>query len=153
MSERQEQPMSPDGSATVEIGVAPEAVWAAVADVTRHGDWSVECERAEWTGEVADPVEGATFTGYNAVGEMRWEAPCTVVDARPGAVFAYRVGEPPDGTVWRWELESTGGGTRVTHSFHAPDLLKDDYPYPGRDQMLQAGVEETVQRLKATLEA
>lgn len=144
--------MQPDGSTSIVIDAPAEVVWEAVTDVTRHPEWSAECERAEWTGGSSAPEVGATFTGYNRVGDYTWEAPCTVVEAERARVFAYRVGEEPDGTVWTWALEPTGSVTKVTHSFHAPDLAKPDYPIPGRDEMLRDGVEKTVAALKSVLE-
>lgn len=146
--------MQPEGSARLEVAVPPDAVWAAVADVTRHPEWSAECVGAEWTGGADGPAVGATFIGHNRVGDYAWDAPCRVTEVEPGRRFAYQVGEDPPAAVWSWELEPTADGhTSVTHSFNAPDLLRPDYPFPGRDQMLRDGIETTLVRLREVLEA
>lgn len=146
-------PMNPDGSVTIEVSADPQAVWAAVSDVTRHPEWSAECVAAEWADGTTAPAVGARFTGHNAVGDFTWDAPGLVTELEPGRSFAYQIGadEAPS-AIWRWDIEVTEGGTRVTHSFHAPDLLKPDYAFPGRDEMLRAGIETTLERLKTVVE-
>ena len=146
--------MNPDGSAEIEIAVPLATVWAAISDIERHPEWSSECVAAEWTGGHSRPEVGATFVGHNAVGDFTWDAPCTVTDATKGSVFSYLVGDPAvPSAMWRWELEAIDHQTtRVRHSFHAPDLLKPDYPYPGRDEMLLDGIVATLGRVKQVLE-
>jgi hypothetical protein len=53
------------GSEQIQINASPERVYALVADLTRMGEWSPECQRVEWDERATGPAEGATFTGYN----------------------------------------------------------------------------------------
>ena len=48
-----------------------EVLYDMVSDLPRIGEWSPECERVAWEGDVTVPVGGSTFTGYNAVGPGR----------------------------------------------------------------------------------
>ena len=45
-----------------------ELLYDMVSDLPRIGEWSPECERVDWEGEVTVPAEGTTFIGHNAVG-------------------------------------------------------------------------------------
>lgn len=147
--------MNPDGMAEIDVAAPLSTVWAAIGEVTRHPEWSSECIAAEWTGGHSGPTVGATFIGHNAVGDFTWDAPCTVTEAKRASVFAYLVGDPAEpAAIWRWELEAIDRQTtRVRHSFHAPDLLKPDYPFPGRDKMLLDGITSTLARIKQVLES
>jgi len=55
-------------SASIEINAAPEVVWQLVADITRMGEWSPECWKAEWEDGTTGPAVGALFRGYNRAG-------------------------------------------------------------------------------------
>ena len=114
------------GGATVDIEASPEAVWDIVTDPARKGELSPECYRAEWEGEPAEPVVGARVHGYNRQGEFEWDAIADVTVAEPGQVFEVAL-ESPDGqrTTWRYDIEPTGSGCRVTHSYDAPVLMTE----------------------------
>jgi uncharacterized protein YndB with AHSA1/START domain len=88
-------------SVRTEIAAAPDAVWAAVTDVTRMGEWSPECTGAAWRGTPAGPVLGARFRGRNRKGGIRWSTVCRVVEAEPGRAFAWDVSFGPI-PVARW---------------------------------------------------
>ncbi|WP_051942724.1 SRPBCC family protein [Streptacidiphilus rugosus] len=106
-------------SVRTEIAATPDAVWAAVADVTRMGEWSPECTGAVWRGEPAGPVVGARFQGRNRKGAVRWSTMCRIVEAEPGRAFAWDVdwGVP----IARWTFRITpgadGGATVVEQSW------------------------------------
>ncbi|MEY9871973.1 uncharacterized protein YndB with AHSA1/START domain [Streptacidiphilus sp. MAP12-33] len=95
-------------SVLTEIAVAPDAVWAAVADVTRMGEWSPECTGAAWRGSPASPVLGARFQGRNRKGGIRWSTVCRVVEAQPGRAFVWDVSFGPI-PVARWGFRLTPG--------------------------------------------
>ena len=64
-------------SATTTIAAPISAVFAAVTDVTRMGEWSPECVACRWVGDATGPAVGAKFEGDNvaAVGPItlkRW---------------------------------------------------------------------------------
>lgn len=149
-------PQPEDGSATVIIAASPEKVYDLVADVTRMGEWSPECVRAEWAEGAEGAVAGARFHGYNDAGGFKWDVPCVVVEADRGRTFSFQV--PPDSehaSTWTYSFETAEGGTRLTESFHAPLLNVEGSPsnFDGRHEMLVAGCEATLQRIKAVAEA
>lgn len=77
---------------SVTVARPPEQVWAMVADVTRHGDWSPVCTGCTWD-EGDGPAIGARFTGRNTLDGRTWETRSVVVAAEPGVEFAWQVNE------------------------------------------------------------
>lgn len=143
------------GSASLEIAAAPEVVWALVADITRMGEWSPECERAEWENGADGPAVGAHLHGWNRIGDFAWDAEGIVVECEPGAVFAFQVPRDYEGaTTWRFEFAAIGDGTRVTESFDAPLLNVEGSPsnFEGRHEMLCQGIAATLASIKSAAE-
>jgi uncharacterized protein YndB with AHSA1/START domain len=143
------------GSASIEIEAAPEVVWVMIADITRMGEWSPECRRAEWKGGATGPAVGARFHGYNRAGDFKWDAPCIVAECEPGKVFAFDV--PPDSAVltrWRFELVPTEAGTMLTESFDAPMINTEGAPsnFDGRYEMLVKAINKTIANIKTAAE-
>jgi uncharacterized protein YndB with AHSA1/START domain len=106
--------------ATVDIDAPVEEVWAVVSDITRVGEWSVECTGCEWIGAVTEPAPGARFRGRNRRNTTRWARTCEVVAVDKPRRFVWRTLPTfllPDATEWRFELEGNGGHTRLTESF------------------------------------
>src|SRR2546423_8675121 len=96
----------------------PESVWALVSDVTRMGEWSPETVGCEWIGDRKEPVVGARFKGRNQSGWRKWSTVCTVVEAAPGASFAFDVkAGPVDVSRWKYQFEPADRGARVTASW------------------------------------
>lgn len=108
------------GDVTVsrEIKAPPEAIYAMVADLTRMGEWSPECERVEWTKGATGPAVGATFRGHNRNGWHRWSSTGEIVVADPGREFAFEVRAIFDLPVARWSytFEPSGDGATVRES-------------------------------------
>ena len=73
------------------IAAPAEAVYAAVADVTRMGDWSPENAGATWLGDIREAKPGARFKGHNKNGRRRWSTTCTIVTADPGSEISWEV--------------------------------------------------------------
>jgi uncharacterized protein YndB with AHSA1/START domain len=145
-----------EGSASVVIAATPDVVWDLVSDITRMGQWSPECVRAEWTDGAAGPASGARFHGYNRMGTVEWDEPCEVTECEPGAVFAFKVPRDwPDATHWRYELTAADGATTLTESFVAPLINVEGSPanHEGRCGMLIDGMRQTLDRIKAAAEA
>ena len=146
-----------ESSASIEIAAAPEVVWGLVADVTRMGEWSPECVRAEWEDGATGPEVGAPFHGYNKAGTYEWDATCVVTECEPGKVFEFRVPRGTDivPTFWRFELAPTGGGTRLTESFRAPQINVPGSPanFEGRFEMLDRAIKKTIANIKAAAES
>jgi hypothetical protein len=118
-------PWRTDGSVDLYIDASPAAVFAHISDVSRIGERSPECRRAEWLpGSTPAGQVGARFRGHNRSGlAARWSRVCEVVDAVPGRSFAFRTvperSDPSrrDSTAWSYTLTAEGTGTRVTHSY------------------------------------
>ena len=104
---------------STEIAAPAGAVWAAVSDVTRMGEWSPEAVGGRWLGDATGPVAGARFRGSNRNGWRRWSTLCTVVAAEPGREFTFEVSSLKL-PVARWSYRFDplpDGGTRVTESW------------------------------------
>jgi uncharacterized protein YndB with AHSA1/START domain len=152
--------MSREVSVTQEIDASPDQVWAMVSDVTRMGEWSPETESAAWHGNATGPAPGAKFRGVNRNGKKKWNTVATVVDADPGRCFAFKVqavGLPI--SEWRYTIEPTATGCRVTETWIdrrgkiATTLGKPVSGVADRASHNRAGMEQTLERLKAVAEA
>src|SRR5580693_2864667 len=76
----------------LDIAADPTLLYEMVSDLPRIGEWSPECERVEWEGEVTVPVEGTTFHGHNAVGpgrRIRYSRHGRVLVAERGKEFTF----------------------------------------------------------------
>ena len=148
-------PQPEEGFATIVIAAPPEKVYDLVADITRTGEWSPECVRAEWVGGATAPAAGARFHGYNKAGGFEWDVPCEVGQAEPGRVFSFKAPVDYEGaSTWTYSFEAEGAGTRLTESFHAPLLNVEGSPsnFDGRYEMMVAGCEATLANIKAAAE-
>jgi uncharacterized protein YndB with AHSA1/START domain len=145
------------GTASITIARPPHDVWAAVADITRMGEWSPECTAGRWAGGADGPAVDASFEGDNALTiagrtVKRWTTTSTVTACEPGSRFDF-VSEGY--TTWSYRFEPDGAGTRVTETFTyqpkgfmgfvADRILR-------RPKMLTKGMHRTLQRVKETLE-
>jgi uncharacterized protein YndB with AHSA1/START domain len=145
-----------EGSTSVNISATPEAVWRLVSDITRMGQWSPECIRAEWTDGSTGPSPGAHFHGYNRLGPFEWDEPCEVTECQPGAVFAFKVSrDSPHATRWRFEVSAEDDQTTLTESFVAPLINLEGSPanYEGRCAALIDGMTQTLAMIKTAAEA
>ena len=148
-------PYPQESSASIDIDAAPEVVWNLVADITRMGEWSPECWKAEWKEGATGPAVGAAFHGYNRAGTFEWDAPCVVTECEPGKVFAFEV--PPGAptvTCWRFEFAPNGAGTTLTESFDAPLINVEGAPsnFEGRFEMLAEAIKTTIANIKTAAE-
>ena len=144
---------------TRDIAAAPEAVYAAISDVTRMGEWSEECHTCEWTGDSTGPAVGATFDGHNRAGEKEWTTQGRVVEADPGSAFAFECSMFDFHYAnWGYRIEPADGGSRVTE--WTEDLRPDDIKpvateisgiadRDGRNRQTMSG---TLERLATALE-
>jgi uncharacterized protein YndB with AHSA1/START domain len=98
-----------------EIAASPEAVYAAISDVTRMGEWSEECHSCEWHEGVDGPAVGATFDGHNRHGDHEWTSQGKVIEADPGRAFAFECSMMDfHYSTWGYRIEPTETGCRVT---------------------------------------
>jgi len=100
---------------TRDISASPAAVYDAISDVTRMGEWSEECYACEGHEGFDGPVVGATFDGHNRNGEHDWTSQGKVVIADPGREFAFECSMMDfHYSTWGYRIEPTETGCRVT---------------------------------------
>ncbi|HEX3705043.1 MAG TPA: SRPBCC family protein [Mycobacteriales bacterium] len=147
-------------SVSLDITADAGALYALVSDLPRIGEWSPECERVDWDGDVTTPVEGSEFVGYNAVGpgrRIRYKRHGTVLKAEAGKAFSYITDEGgKPSTAWHYTFESIGGGrTRVTETYEVrwiPAWARIlDVPLNRHKELLE-GMRTTLEALKNTAE-
>lgn len=113
-------------SDSVVVDAPPAAVYDVVSDVTRTGEWSPVCRRAEWE-EPGRTGEGARFLGHNDDGTRQWTTTSTVVTARPGEEFTWEVGQ--SFVRWSYLMRPTedGSATVLTHAWEVLPALHGMY--------------------------
>ena len=134
---------------TRDIAASPEAVYAAISDVTRMGEWSQECHSCEWH-EGFDRLEvGATFDGHNRHGEHEWTSQGKVIEAEPGRAFAFECSMMDfHFSTWGYRIEPTDTGCRVT------EWSEDLRPESALEFSKQlSGVEDRTERNRQTMSA
>jgi len=103
---------------TRDIAAPAEKVWSLVTDLPRMGEWSPENSGGKWVKGATGPALGAVFQGTNKNGIRRWSTTVTVVACEPNTVFEFAVTTGPLTVAsWRYELEDTDAGCRVTESW------------------------------------
>lgn len=145
------------GTASITIDRSPDEVWAAIADITRMGDWSPECVAGRWVGGASGPAVGAEFEGDNVAklaGRTikKWTTTSVVTVSEPGACFEF-VAEGY--TTWRYSLEAAGSATRVTEKFEyvAKGFMGIVYDKVLlRPKAMTKGMQRTLERMKVALE-
>jgi uncharacterized protein YndB with AHSA1/START domain len=145
-----------EGRATIHVNAPPEKVYAMVTDVTRMGEWSPECRRAEWVGDATGPAVGARFKGHNKLGIARWSTTPTVKVADPGREFTFETGKPgKEDTRWMYRFTPKDGGTELTESFEAlryPAFMKLVSNPEKRTAKLKGDIQQTLERIKQAAE-
>jgi len=145
------------GEEHVRVDARPEVVYDLVADMPRMGEWSPECYRTEWVGEIQAPMAGAEFLGHNRVGPYRWSVGGKVVTAERGREFAFTTYlEGHESTRWRYRFQESDGATVVTESYEylwSKPLIRLSDALSPRRAMLRRGMRRTLQRLKQAAEA
>ena len=147
------------GSASIEIDRAPATVFAAIADVTRMGEWSPECMSGRWVGGATGPAVGAKFEGDNrlaiaGITLKKWTTTSVVTACVPGELFEFVAEEY---TTWRYEFEPAGTGTKVTESYeYATQSGGQKFMYDTvmrRPASMVTGMEKTLERIKRAIES
>ncbi|MFT3876718.1 MAG: SRPBCC family protein [Propioniciclava sp.] len=101
-------------SESIHIDAAPAAVYAAVSDVTRIGEWSPVCRECWWD-EGDGPRVGAMFTGRNVDSGREWQTRSQVTVADEGRAFGWSVG--PGFVLWACTMQESGDGTLLTEAW------------------------------------
>jgi len=150
-----------EDSVELDIEADAETLYGMVSELPRIGEWSPECERVDWEGDVTVAVEGTTFVGHNAVGpgrRIRYSRHGRVLVADPGREFVFITDEGGrESTAWHYRFEAQADGrTRVTESYEVrwiPTWARIlDVP-TNRHRELLTGMRTTLERLKAAAEA
>jgi uncharacterized protein YndB with AHSA1/START domain len=142
-----------------DIAASPEAVYDAISDITRMGEWSPECYACEWHEGFDGPVVGATFDGHNRVGDKEWTSQGKVIEAERGRSFAFEVSMYDfHYSTWGYRIEPTDTGCRVTEwnedlrPESALELSKQISGIDDRTARNRETISETLERLAAALE-
>ena len=143
-----------------DIAASPEAVYAAIADVTRMGEWSQECHTCEWHEGFDGPVLGATFDGHNRNGDHEWTSQGKVIEADPGRAFAFECSMFDfHFSTWGYRIEPTETGSRVTEWTRdlrpesVMEMSKEMSGVDDRDARNRHTMSGTLERLAAALES
>ncbi|MCA2264276.1 SRPBCC family protein [Mycobacterium marseillense] len=100
--------------AHVDINAPVAKVWELISDLRRMPEWSPQCR---WMKPFGPVRQGTRTLNLNRRNRMFWPTTCTVVEIVPDRKLAFRV--DTNNTVWSYELEPAGEGTRVIESRHA----------------------------------
>jgi uncharacterized protein YndB with AHSA1/START domain len=141
------------------IAAPPERVWQLLTDFDRMPEWSPELVKMV-------PLKpgglrlGQWYLGINKRKAAIWPTRSVVAQLEPGRVVAWDTRS--SGARWIWELEPAGdGSTRVVHrrpvpgkitalsKVYAPLALGGNESHADE---LEAGMQQTVNRLKAAAE-
>lgn len=151
--------MAPTIEVTREIAASPEAVYAAISDVTRMGEWSQECRSCEWHEGFDGPVVGATFDGHNRNGAREWATQGKVITADPGREFAFECSMYDfHYATWGYRIEPTETGCRViewTTDLRPPSAIEFSRQTSGVDDRTERNLltmRATLERLAAAVE-
>ena len=143
-----------------DIAASPEAVYAAIADVTRMGEWSQECHTCEWHEGFDGPALGATFDGHNRNGDHEWTSQGKVIEADPGRAFAFECSMFDfHFSTWGYRIEPTETGSRVTEWTRdlrpesVMEMSKEMSGVDDRDARNRHTMSGTLERLAAALES
>ena len=148
--------------ASIHVAAPPADVYAVVSDVTRTPELSPEILKCVWLDGATGPAVGARFVATNRAGRLTWKNRPVVVAAEPEREFAFARTEPFGGTVeWRYRLGPEDGGTRVIESYEVTRpigrlgwfIIDRVAGCKDRRTDLRRGMAESLQRLKAILEA
>ena len=142
--------------AEIDINAPVEKVWGLISDLKRMPEWSPQCRLMKALGPVR---QGTRTLNVNRRNRMFWTTTSTVTEVIPERKLAFRVNA--NGTIWSYELEPTGNGTRVVESRHAENGVKAFSNFtinallggvPSFERELVEGMNASLARIKAAAE-
>jgi uncharacterized protein YndB with AHSA1/START domain len=144
--------------AQIDIDAPVAEVWALVSDLGKMPQWSPQCRLMKARG---GPVrQGSKTFNLNRRGMLFWPTTSQITEFVPEKKLAFRVNE--NGTVWSYEFEPMGAGTRLTETRHAENGVKAFSNMtvnalmggvPSFEQELIEGMNQSLQRIKAAAES
>ncbi len=141
------------------VDAPADRVWESLTDFSRMPDWSPELVRMVPLKRGGLRV-GQWYLGINRRKAVVWPSRSVVAVVEPGRSLAWDTRS--SGARWIWELIPEGDRTRVVHRRPVPRALTPIAKVfaagflGGADEHadeLEAGMEQTVSRLKAAVEA
>jgi uncharacterized protein YndB with AHSA1/START domain len=142
--------------AEIDIDAPVGKVWQLVSDLSRMPQWSPQCRMMKAFG----PVRPGTRTvNLNRRNRLFWPTTCKVTEVVPEKKIAFRVNE--NNTIWSYELEPTGTGTRLVETRHAENGVKAFSNMavnalmggvPSFERELVDGMKQSLARIKAAAE-
>ena len=108
-------------SVSIDIAAPPDRFYGLVSDITRMGEWSPECRSCAWARGATGPAVVARSKAPNKGRRgPPWFNTPTVTVAHPGREVAFNRSGPGMGRyTWRYRLEPTAAGMRLTESYDA----------------------------------
>jgi hypothetical protein len=146
-----------DYSDAIDIAVAPQVAFSAIADLPAMGRRSPENTGGEWL-NASGPGLGARFRGTNARDGSTWSTTARVTTFDPPSSFVFEV-TYRGFRVSRWEfvVEQTSSGCRVTEKwrdrrnyFLRRSAGSDEFD---RAQFTRTSIRATLEALKRELES
>lgn len=152
--------MEPDVTVSRQIAASPAAVFAAITDITRMGEWSPENEGGVWHEGHTQAAVGATFTSTNRNGDKEWQIDSVVTELVPDERFFFDC-QVRDFVFskWGYTIEPTDDGCLVTEYWQdlRPEEMRHTVsPTSGVGDRIphnRAGMEATLQHLAAAVES
>ncbi|HET9500066.1 MAG TPA: SRPBCC family protein [Marmoricola sp.] len=145
--------------ASIDIDAPPARVWALVSDLRNMPRWSPQCRKTIVRGGAMR--KGAKLFNINRRGLLVWPTQAMVTEYDAERRVAFRIRE--NWTIWSFTLEPTpSGGTRLVERREAPKGISDLSAkltdkvlggVPEFTEELQVGMEQTLRRIKADVEA
>lgn len=147
---------------SIDIAAPPSAVYALVTSMERYGEWSSENAGGYWR-KGADGVPGTgkigdQFVGINRQGEREWKAPVEIVECDQDKAFAFVTGGVEMNiALWKYVLEPTDGGTRLTEHYElrnlSPQMVEGGQAsVDARMDAMRSSIRATLEGIKAAAE-
>ncbi len=142
--------------AQIDIDAPVSTVWALISDLRRMPEWSPQCR---WMKPLGPLRQGTRTLNLNRRNRLFWPTSSVVVEVVPEKKLAFRV--EANRTIWSYELEPSGEGTRVTESRHAENgvsafsSLSQNALFGGSDRFereLLDGMNASLAKIKAAAE-
>lgn len=144
---------------SIDIAAPRAKVWDLIADFKNMGKWSPELQRIIWLRGAKGPAVGARFMGINRHGIIVWPTISKITQCDEGNQIEWEVST--SSTRWGYKFADTAdGGTKVTEYREpfkeTPAIVKATQKSGviGRDReaLLRAGMQTTLERVKAAAE-